>query len=69
MAKKRDIKLALCFGAMALVQLLLLILKQNGSINWAWGVVLIPAWIALALSAVALGIIVGCLIYTAVKKK
>ena len=35
------------------IQLVFIVLKWVGAVDWSWGVVLIPLWIELATSAIA----------------
>ncbi len=66
--RKRNSIMATVFFALALLQLLLILLRANGKITWAWFVVLIPAELVLLVAAVSLLVIIGCLVYALVKK-
>ena len=35
-------------GVLGMLQIIFVVLKCIGAINWSWGIVLIPAWIKIA---------------------
>jgi len=41
-------------GLLEVLQVIFIVLKLVGTIDWTWGQVLIPLWIDLGLSAIAL---------------
>lgn len=52
-------------STLGVVQIVFIILKLVGVINWSWWAVLIPLWISVVL--IVLSLIIGLLIINAVK--
>ena len=52
-------------GILGVLQIVFIVLKLCGLIDWTWKVVLIPVWIELGLCAILLAIILGETIYRA----
>lgn len=47
-------------GITTVVQIVFIILKLIGTIDWPWGIVLIPLWIELALILIAIVYLLIC---------
>ena len=50
-------------GILGVLQIVFIVLKLCGLIDWTWKVVLIPVWIELGLIAIVIAMIVGEMCY------
>lgn len=50
-------------GILGVLQIVFIVLKLIGTIDWSWGLVLIPTWIGLACFVIGLIVIICCKVY------
>ena len=49
------VKFSKNIGVIGVLQIIFVVLKCIGAINWSWGIVLIPAWIKIAVFLFCIG--------------